>query len=96
MRFLADENVEAPVIEAMRAAGHDVACIGEIAPGVEDQQVLRLANAQSRLRPPPEFRAPASLPKHIARYPQRDAHDVEDAPHDELLLDDAEGGRDGG
>jgi predicted nuclease of predicted toxin-antitoxin system len=49
MRFLADENVEQPVVDALRAAGNDVTCVGEVAPGARDQEVLRLANAESRL-----------------------------------------------
>ncbi len=49
MRLLADENVEQPVIEALRKAGHDVASIADIAPGVSDEEVLRLANAESRV-----------------------------------------------
>lgn len=49
MRLLADENVEQPVIEALRVAGHDVASIADIAPGASDDDVLRLANAESRV-----------------------------------------------
>ncbi len=48
MKFLANENVEAPVVEALRTAGHDVACVGQVAPGAEDEEVLRLANTESR------------------------------------------------
>lgn len=49
MRFLANGNVEQPVVDALRDAGHEVACVGEIAPGASDEEVLRLANAESRL-----------------------------------------------
>jgi len=49
MRFLADENVEQPVVDALRADGHDVTCVGEVAPGTADEQVLQIANAESRL-----------------------------------------------
>lgn len=49
MRFLVDENVEQPVVDAMRAAGNDVVCVGEVASGARDEDVLRLANAESRL-----------------------------------------------
>jgi len=49
VRFLADENVEQPIVDALREAGHDVICVGEVAPGAADRDVLELANAQSRL-----------------------------------------------
>lgn len=49
MRFLANENIEQPIIDALRAAGHDVASVGEIAPGSPDEDVLRLANIESRI-----------------------------------------------
>ena len=41
MRFLADENIEHPVVEALRSAGHDVASVADIAPGAPDEEVLR-------------------------------------------------------
>jgi predicted nuclease of predicted toxin-antitoxin system len=49
MRFLADENVEQSVVEALRKAGHDLASVADIAPGAPDEEVLRLANAESRV-----------------------------------------------
>ena len=44
MRFLANENVEQPVIDALRAAGYDVASVADIAPGAADQEVRRIAS----------------------------------------------------
>lgn len=49
MRFLANENIERPIVDHLRDAGHDVACIGELAPGASDEEVLRLADTESRL-----------------------------------------------
>jgi predicted nuclease of predicted toxin-antitoxin system len=49
MKFLADENVEQPIIDSSRSIGHDVAAVGEIAPGGRDEQVLQRANAESRI-----------------------------------------------
>jgi len=49
VRFLADENVEQPIVDALREAGHDVICVSEVVPGAPDRDVLGLANAQSRL-----------------------------------------------
>ena len=49
MRFLAEENVQHAVVHTLRDSGHDVACVGEVAPGASDDEVLRLANDESRL-----------------------------------------------
>jgi predicted nuclease of predicted toxin-antitoxin system len=48
-KLLADENVPAKAVEALRAAGCDVLSIQEHAPGVSDAQVLRLAATQQRI-----------------------------------------------
>ncbi len=49
MRFLADENVEQAVVEGLREAGHDVAYVAEVAPGVSDAVVLGLAEERGRV-----------------------------------------------
>ena len=49
MRFLADENVEQPIVGALREAGYDVICVSDVAPGAADKDVLELANVESRL-----------------------------------------------
>jgi predicted nuclease of predicted toxin-antitoxin system len=46
MRFLADENVERPIVEAVRALGHDVAYVSEMSRGVDDEWLLKLANQE--------------------------------------------------
>ena len=43
MQLLADESIEAQVIDRLRAAGHDVIAISEIDAGADDGQVLRRA-----------------------------------------------------
>lgn len=48
-RLLADENIPAKAIEALRVAGLDAFSIREHAPGITDEEVLRLAVAQSRV-----------------------------------------------
>ena len=48
-RFLADENIPLPAIQALRGAGHDVFAISEEAPGASDEAVLGAARAQSRI-----------------------------------------------
>lgn len=49
MRLLADENIAAPLVLALRAAGHDVTYVAELAPGIADDAVLSLALRQGRL-----------------------------------------------
>jgi predicted nuclease of predicted toxin-antitoxin system len=44
MRLLADENVEGEVVTALRLAGHEVNDVKENTPGIEDMDVLALAN----------------------------------------------------
>jgi predicted nuclease of predicted toxin-antitoxin system len=43
MRFLADENVARPTILILRAAGHDIESMSELAPGTPDEAVLERA-----------------------------------------------------
>lgn len=49
MRFLADENVPLPSVDALRAAGHDVASISRESPGAPDPRVLERAQQEARL-----------------------------------------------
>ncbi len=49
LKLLADENIPARAIELLRAAGYDLLSIRESAPGVPDEEVLRLAVAQDRI-----------------------------------------------
>ncbi len=50
MKIVADEGVERQVVEALRAAGHEVTYIAEIAPTSSDEDVLaRAAAARSLL-----------------------------------------------
>jgi predicted nuclease of predicted toxin-antitoxin system len=49
MRFLADENVSRLVVERLRAAGVDVAPVGETRPGASDKDVLDQADSDDRL-----------------------------------------------
>jgi predicted nuclease of predicted toxin-antitoxin system len=46
--LLANENVPAAVIVALRANGHDVASMHETGPGTPDDQVLALALTEGR------------------------------------------------
>ena len=49
MRFLANENVEAAIVEALRRAGHDVLEVGRIDPGIDDEAVVRFADREGRI-----------------------------------------------
>jgi len=49
MDFVADESCAAPVIRALRDAGHDVIAIAEIAKGAPDEQVLKYALGEHRV-----------------------------------------------
>ena len=49
MRILADENLPALAVEALRHAGHDVRWVGRDSPGSSDRDVIRQATGQERL-----------------------------------------------
>ncbi|NLE74003.1 MAG: DUF5615 family PIN-like protein [Actinobacteria bacterium] len=49
MRLLADEGVDAQTVVRLRGDGHDLAYVAELAPGITDDAVLDLANAEARL-----------------------------------------------
>ena len=49
MKFLADENVEWPIIEQLRKCGCDVASVSEKMSGAEDDAVLRWALKEKRI-----------------------------------------------
>ena len=49
MLLVADENVDAPIVAALRAAGHRVEYVYELDPGIDDGAVLALSNANNAL-----------------------------------------------
>ncbi|UBF26673.1 DUF5615 family PIN-like protein [Kovacikia minuta CCNUW1] len=46
MNFLADENLDAPIIERLRQDGHTVLSVAEMEAGIDDETVLELANQE--------------------------------------------------
>ena len=48
MKFLADENFPMPSVHLLREAGHDVEHVGLIARSAIDEDVVALANKESR------------------------------------------------
>jgi predicted nuclease of predicted toxin-antitoxin system len=49
VRWLADECVDASLVARLRAAGHDVVYVAEIAPATSDAEVVGLAQRDGRL-----------------------------------------------
>ena len=49
MLFLADENCDFAVVRALRADGHDVVSVAEIAPRMDDRDVIALATREDRI-----------------------------------------------
>lgn len=49
LRFLCDENMPKPIVDAIAAAGLDVAWVALLSPGIADRDVLRLASHQGRI-----------------------------------------------
>jgi predicted nuclease of predicted toxin-antitoxin system len=49
MNILADESVDQPIVERLRADAHDVLAVVEMAPGLPDEDVLTLANQRGAL-----------------------------------------------
>lgn len=49
MRLLADENVEAEIVEHLRNEGHDVEWIPDVSPGTDDDVIMDQAEAESRV-----------------------------------------------
>lgn len=49
MRILADENVRASLIRALRDAGFDILSVRESRPSISDEEVLALAVQEQRL-----------------------------------------------
>ena len=49
MRLLADEGVDAAVVARLRSGGRDVVYVAELSPGIKDDAVLDLADADGRV-----------------------------------------------
>src|ERR1700730_8935275 len=49
MRWVADECVDAALVQRLRGPGHDVIYAAEVASGATDAQILRRANDEDRL-----------------------------------------------
>lgn len=47
--LLADENIAAPMVHALRGAGWDVHYVQESTPGITDEEVLSLSRSEHRI-----------------------------------------------
>jgi len=41
--FVADESIDGPIVDRLKDESHEVEFIAELAPGIPDEEVLRLA-----------------------------------------------------
>ena len=46
MKFVADENVDLPILARLRNGGHEVYAVSEMSAGISDDEVLKQANQQ--------------------------------------------------
>lgn len=46
MNFVADENVDQPIVTKLRVVGHTVLAVVEMFPSISDEAVLDIANEQ--------------------------------------------------
>ncbi len=46
MNFVADENIDEPIVTRLREDGHTVWFVAEMEPGISDETVLYIANEQ--------------------------------------------------
>jgi predicted nuclease of predicted toxin-antitoxin system len=49
VNFLADESVDGSIVAALRVEGHNVLYIAEMRPGIDDDEVLELANSTNSI-----------------------------------------------
>ncbi|MCC6724146.1 MAG: DUF5615 family PIN-like protein [Saprospiraceae bacterium] len=49
MKFIADEGVDASLVNLLREAGHDVLYFAEFEPSTDDEVILTCANEQNRI-----------------------------------------------
>lgn len=49
MKFLADENIDQPLVLELRSLGFDVLAVSESFPSINDDKVLELARIEGRL-----------------------------------------------
>lgn len=49
MNLVADEGIDGPIVTRLRAEGHRVWYVAEMAPGIADSEVLQIANDENAI-----------------------------------------------
>ena len=49
LRLLANENIPLASVRGLLKAGHDVVSVAELAPGISDEEVVRIARQENRI-----------------------------------------------
>jgi predicted nuclease of predicted toxin-antitoxin system len=49
MNFLADENLEKPIVDWLREEGYNVLYIAEKAPSIKDEKIIKLARKENKI-----------------------------------------------
>jgi predicted nuclease of predicted toxin-antitoxin system len=49
LKLVCDEGVERPIVDTLRADGHDVSYIAELQPGIGDDEVFAIAEADAAI-----------------------------------------------
>ena len=49
MNFVADESIDMPIVDRLRAEQHDVVAVTEVSPGLDDDHVLEIAARDGRI-----------------------------------------------
>lgn len=49
MKWVADENIDRQIVDALRAEGHEINYISESAPGAADEDILEAASSKGAL-----------------------------------------------
>jgi predicted nuclease of predicted toxin-antitoxin system len=49
MKFLADENIEAEIVDLLRNSGYEIEYVLEMSPGVGDKEIILQANRSSSI-----------------------------------------------
>lgn len=99
-RFIADENIEWPIVRELRKCGFDVFSVAESHAGISDEQVLEYARSQNRIVLTQDkdfgelvyrlqFKCPGILLLRLPMAPWHEhwkrLHDVIDAYHGNLI-----------
>ena len=49
MKFVADENIDKPIVEKLRELGHEIVYVAEISPSISDNEVLDIIKQEESI-----------------------------------------------